>query len=272
MSKAVAFIGRPKHLELRLADDAEFAAVVEEVREKWREGGRFFEGSPRIRVVGPLCEDERKELCTLLVEDFGIPEVEFIGSLRSDRARAGATKGKPPVRRMPNFEFRENNRVNGNTVRSLERAAPQQRDDWQFEPLELHSEVMNVRESNALFVLETVRNGQRVAYDGDIVVLGDANAGSELVATGSIVVLGTLRGMAHAGSAGDESASVSAFRLVPQQLRIGAQMAIAPDDATEMGYAEVATVRRGEIVIMPASHVRSAKTKMKYDKTIIFDK
>ncbi len=257
MSKAVAFIGRPKHLELRLADDAEFTAVVEEVREKWKEGGRFFDGSPRVRVVGPLRDEERKQLSQMLVEDFGIPEVEFIGGLRNERPRMFGSKRTPKRSATKNFTFEI-----GKPIETATETIPFA--DWPDEPLELHSELTNVRESNSLFVLETVRNGQRVAYDGDIVVLGDANAGSELVATGRIVVLGALRGMAHAGSAGDETASVSAYRLAPQQLRIGAQMAIAPDDAKEMGYSEVATVSKGEIVILPASPVRITNTKKRF--------
>ena len=103
---------------------------------------------------------------------------------------------------------------------------------------------------------ETVRNGQRIAYDGDIVVCGDVNFGGELVATGSIAVMGALRGVAHAGSAGDETAIVTAYRLQPQQLRIGAQIAIAPDgEQEEVGYPEIASVFQGAITIRPASRV-----------------
>jgi len=63
------------------------------------------------------------------------------------------------------------------------------------------------------FVKGTVRNGQRIYYDGNIVVLGDINPGGELVAGGNIFILGTIRGMAHAGATGNAKAVVVAFCL-----------------------------------------------------------
>lgn len=50
--------------------------------------------------------------------------------------------------------------------------------------------------NGALAVRKNIRSGQKVAYDGTLIVFGDVNAGAELVATGHILVLGTLRGVA----------------------------------------------------------------------------
>jgi septum site-determining protein MinC len=60
------------------------------------------------------------------------------------------------------------------------------------------------------------------------VVVGDVNPGAELVATGDIVVFGSLRGTAHAGAQGDATARVFALELAPTQLRISTY--IAADD------------------------------------------
>lgn len=74
-------------------------------------------------------------------------------------------------------------------------------------------------------VHRSLRSGAIVRFPGDIVVFGDVNPGAEVVADGNIVVLGALRGMAHAGAHGDESATVMAFALKPAILRIAHRQA-----------------------------------------------
>jgi septum site-determining protein MinC len=97
----------------------------------------------------------------------------------------------------------------------------------------------------------TLRSGQSISAIGTIVVVGDVNAGAELVATADIVVWGTLRGVAHAGAQGDESAAVYALRLEPMQLRIARCIAIAPPHEKRAKHAspEVARIREGKISI-----------------------
>jgi len=97
----------------------------------------------------------------------------------------------------------------------------------------------------------TLRSGQSISAIGSIVVLGDVNAGAELVATGDIVVWGALRGVAHAGAQGGESAAVYALHLEPMQLRIARSIAIAPphEKRAKHATAEVARIREGKISI-----------------------
>ena len=72
------------------------------------------------------------------------------------------------------------------------------------------------------FVRHTLRSGQAErALEGNLVILGDVNPGAEVVAAGDIIVLGTLRGVAHAGALGDTSSIIFALNLLPTQLRIG---------------------------------------------------
>ncbi|MDE2572112.1 MAG: septum site-determining protein MinC [bacterium] len=98
----------------------------------------------------------------------------------------------------------------------------------------------------------TLRGGQAIRQRGSIVVLGDVNPGAELVATGDIVVVGSLRGIAHAGAQGDASACVFALDLSPTQLRIGPHIAAAPEGERRRNPApELARVEDGRIVIAP---------------------
>lgn len=69
-------------------------------------------------------------------------------------------------------------------------------------------------------VKKTVRSGQKVQFEGNLLIIGDVNPGAEVIASGDIVVLGKLRGIAHAGANGDESAQIFALQLNPVQIRI----------------------------------------------------
>lgn len=101
-----------------------------------------------------------------------------------------------------------------------------------------------------LLVRRTLRSGQRVRFNGNVVVLGDVNPGAEIVASGDIVVMGTLRGVAHAGATGSAEAVVVAFRLQPVQLRVGTVIGRAPDGQVARPDApEVARLRDGALVI-----------------------
>jgi len=71
-----------------------------------------------------------------------------------------------------------------------------------------------------LYVEQNLRSGQTVTYEGNVLILGDAHPGSEIVADGDITVWGILGGIAHAGANGNVSAKVRALKLNAIQLRI----------------------------------------------------
>lgn len=63
--------------------------------------------------------------------------------------------------------------------------------------------------SSTLMVEAPVRSGQSIFHpNGDVIVLGSASSGSEIVAGGSIHVYGTLRGRAFAGASGNSKARI----------------------------------------------------------------
>ncbi|MEW5720355.1 MAG: septum site-determining protein MinC [Chloroflexota bacterium] len=108
-------------------------------------------------------------------------------------------------------------------------------------------------EKHALLVERTVRSGQNIKYAGTILVIGDVNPGAQVIAEGDVIVWGKLRGVVHAGAAGDDDAMVGALILAPTQLRIGKQIARAPDDKRARQFPEVARVREGRIIVEPWS-------------------
>ncbi len=107
-----------------------------------------------------------------------------------------------------------------------------------------------VNEKKSLKIInKTLRSGQTVEYDGDVIILGDVNPDAYVVASGSIVVMGTLRGVVHAGANGDETAIIMALKLMPQQLRIGSYIARSPDSYEEANQPEKAYIENNQIVI-----------------------
>jgi septum site-determining protein MinC len=106
---------------------------------------------------------------------------------------------------------------------------------------------------NAYYVRQTIRSGQSLRHFGTVVICGDVNPGAEVIATGDIIVFGTLRGVAHAGATGDAGAQIVAINLRPTQIRIAGFIARSPDSASPplSKYPEVARIQDDEIHILP---------------------
>ncbi|WP_318036181.1 septum site-determining protein MinC [Halobacillus amylolyticus] len=85
-------------------------------------------------------------------------------------------------------------------------------------------------------VVRTIRSGQIVEIRGDMLLIGDVNPGGEVMATGNIFIMGSLRGVAHAGVHGDNKAVIAASYMMPNQLRIADQLSRAPDYESEGMY------------------------------------
>ena len=112
--------------------------------------------------------------------------------------------------------------------------------------------ILGIDEGITKFVYGTLRSGQEVEYEGNIVIIGDVNPGAILKAKGSIIVLGTLRGVAHAGLGGNLEAVVAAYNLLPTQLRINDIIVRPPDgDISQYKLPEVAKINNGVVVIEP---------------------
>jgi septum site-determining protein MinC len=90
-----------------------------------------------------------------------------------------------------------------------------------------------------LHLQKTLRSGHACRFDGDVVVYGDVNPGAQIVADGNIVVLGTLKGMAHAGAGGEAGRFVIALNFAPHQVRIGEHILPDPDGAPGPRIAQV---------------------------------
>jgi len=108
-----------------------------------------------------------------------------------------------------------------------------------------------IYEGKTKFLRKTIRSGQSINYPGNVVIIGDVNPGAEIYAGGNIIVLGTLRGLAHAGTNGNEKAIIAAVKLEPQILQIGNLVTRSPEDENKPQYPEVAKIKNGSIIVEP---------------------
>ncbi|GFR39104.1 putative septum site-determining protein MinC [Insulibacter thermoxylanivorax] len=75
-----------------------------------------------------------------------------------------------------------------------------------------------------------VRSGQVLRHEGNLIFIGDVNPGGSIIATGDIFILGSLRGMAHAGEGNNPAAVIAASHFKPTQLRIADAISRPPDE------------------------------------------
>ena len=211
MTTLVAIKGGKEGLRLHLDESAVWSEVLGALRSQLDQGAQFFNGARVIVDIGnrALTEEQFAELMALMHEHH-LEASALASTSRESRsaARAAGVVARPVARSV---------------------AAPD-------EPGE------------ALFVWRTIRSGQVVRHQGHITIVGDVNAGAEVIAGGSVVVWGRLRGTVHAGALGDRLAMICAIELRPTQLRIADLIARAPDGAVG-GRPEVAYIDGDQIAV-----------------------
>lgn len=74
--------------------------------------------------------------------------------------------------------------------------------------------------SETKFHKGSLRSGQKMEFEGSLVIVGDVNPGAEVIAGENIIVLGNLRGLAHAGAKGNRDAIIEAVEIEATQIRI----------------------------------------------------
>ena len=164
-----------------------------------------------------LNDEELVRLKNLLNENYGFEVKQIIGDAQDDPRRTEA----PQITGVPALHREE--RVYGQLT------------------------LMN---EETRFIRHTLRSGQiERALEGNMVVLGSVNPGAEVVAAGDIIVLGALRGVAHAGALGNTSSVIFALNLLPTQLRIGRFITRAPAERHQHQVAEIARVLEDTIVV-----------------------
>ncbi len=224
MQQDVLFRGTKDGLLVVLNDEKNFAELMSSLSKKLASTGQFFRGAEVTVVLGQrvLTAEQRSQLGDMLIANGLI-----LRQFREGEALAEVLGRVLPAR----------------AARSAEPAGM---------PAELSNPaaaMLVAREQPPLIINRTLRSGQAIRHRGDVLIIGDVNPGAEVVATGHIIVLGSLRGVAHAGVTGDETTFVLALKFQPSQLRIGQRVGRPPDGPQQSGSTEVARVVNGQIII-----------------------
>lgn len=197
----VLFKATVNGLVVVLKDDEDFATVMESVEKKLDSSGRFFKGaSLDVKYRGrKLSRDEEKKIVELMTKKTGAEIKSFEEDVQDP---SEAVVPQAPAAKMQ---------------------------------MKKHMYFKGIDEGITKFYRGTVRSGQLVHSDGNLVVIGDVNPGGEVVAAGNVVVIGALRGIVHAGSDGNKEALVVALSLNPTQLRIADVITRSPDEIGTKG-------------------------------------
>ena len=106
------------------------------------------------------------------------------------------------------------------------------------------------RGGDSVLINKNLRSGQRININGNAILVGDINTGAELIASGSIVVMGTARGILHAGKEGDHDAFILAYDFSCQQVRIADVISVFNNDISLKG-PQKAVLDDGKITVYP---------------------
>lgn len=107
-----------------------------------------------------------------------------------------------------------------------------------------------LKDDHVIRMARVIRSGQVLEFEGDVVLIGDINPGAVLKTTGSIYVLGSLKGVAHAGCEGNVRAVICASFMDPAQLRIAHVVRHPPEEEEWRGMFESAFIDEDGVLVL----------------------
>ena len=206
--------GSKTGLQLSFAANATYEAVLADIKEKLVSGSGFFLRGTLVQIPADAFSAEKREEIKQLFHEYGLICRVF--------------KGKeilPAMQAQINMQQEQ--------IKAAETQAA-----------ELKAQEMVV-------VNRTIRGGQEIKTKSSVMICGNVNPGAQIIASGSIDIRGTCRGMVHAGAYGDNTAFIIADHLMPTQIRISNLIARSPDKMEMTERAERAFIKNGQIVIEP---------------------
>jgi septum site-determining protein MinC len=121
-------------------------------------------------------------------------------------------------------------------------------------------------ETEIVSVTKIIRSGQCLEVKGDLLLIGDVNPGGTVIAGGNIFIIGALRGIAHAGSRGNDEAIIAASLMNPMQLKIGDIVNRAPDAKGDGHTMECAYINQDKQIVVDRiqllTHLRPNLTRL----------
>ncbi len=249
-SRVVNITGRGSDISFIINEDAPIDKVAQELAKQLseRQGALFSKGGVSINSGRrSLTAKEKAVIRKVFEENSGLKVSHFISTIGDYVIESEEYPGEPPRQQPWRFLTRRGAAAGGDASNSI-----------------LTDLTRGNRRNNthAMLIQSTFRSGESVHHYGDVVVLGDANPGSEIKADGDIVVMGALKGLAHAGASGDNKAAIIAFEIVSPRIRIGNCEAVLSSNVNnrkgrkrgrgaDVRKTSIAYTRRGAIYVSP---------------------
>ncbi len=191
----ISFRATVNGLILIMRDEDDFDSIYEHVSRKLESSGKFFKGaSTTVKYRGKKLTKQQEQKIAMLISQKANMEIRSFEedvSIPEPEPESIVKSVKKPKLKLMFFK--------------------------------------GLEEGMTRFYRGTVRSGQLISFEGNVVIIGDVNPGGEVIATGNVVVMGSLRGMVHAGADGNKEAIVVALSLQPTQLRIADVITRPPD-------------------------------------------
>ena len=286
--KIITARGNEHGLVLRIDGRAEWQQVIKDVNLFLGGKRRFFEGGEiSIEWIDAMPSREQcLELETLLRDEYGVEVPRRVRALNSNlHLKETVTVGKE--KDFGGFELDSDFSSTGSTNYNFdnerfdaERDGSKSTSDWYNNYARnpspsgdsdltsnglrssdfdreyvsrvaklLGDDMGQSEEANARIVYGTLRSGQKVETPFSLIVVGDVNPGADLIAGGDIIVLGSLRGTAHASAYDDDADErvIIALHMHPMQLRIGTIISRGGDEGGR--GPEIAHIEERRIVV-----------------------
>lgn len=243
MSKDIIIKHNKYGIELLLDDKVPFEELLSGIADKFQESSSFFKNA-KLAIAFKGRELSEQEILQIVDTITDNSSVQIICIMENDTPMEAAMKEKLETYNQQLMQVEVQNQL---------MSMPE-------EPIQYMGNASIVSD----FYIGNLRSGQVLECASSITLVGDVNPGAKIISEGNIVVLGALKGNAHAGVTGNDNCFIFALNMSPIQLQIGQYYAKSPDKVAEKkrfgrkkkendeGYSPtIARAKDGNIYIEP---------------------
>lgn len=189
----------------------DLTVIEHQLQQKINQAPEFFRNSPILIDLQDLNKQSislNVAECIELLRRLALLPIGIRGGLH-DHNEAALALNIPKLSAQQNISHQD-------TAQKLEKIIPEPEPETPEQP-------------TTRIVTNPVRSGQRIYAYGDLIVLSQVSAGSEIMAEGNIHVYGTLRGRALAGIQGNTEARIFCSDLQAELISIAGNYKISED-------------------------------------------
>ncbi|MFP4497190.1 MAG: septum site-determining protein MinC [Vulcanimicrobiota bacterium] len=205
----ISFRGTRQGILMSIIEDVPFRAALDTLDYKLKANSSFFNNYPISLDLGWREVDE-EEIEDLLVY-FKKQNVQLLGVISTSLNTRKVCEGRGL-------------KV---IIGRLGLADHHGRKKWEKEKTERQKNASEPKNANkvdtgeTLLLKKTIRSGQTVEHRGNLVIVGNINPGAEVKAGKDLIIMGTLKGTAYAGTTpGNDDISIIATKFEPTRIQI----------------------------------------------------